>query len=391
MSINGSPLLQVSSIIERERTALTVLLDAEFAEPESCFIDQALRLLSEREDKLAAAYDGQLHPAQQDKLLGPQDTSREVAATTSEASINTASIAVAAEGVFPLQQQESPVPTALSRSQKKRMRKKKSDFSKESDRQKESNMQSNGNKFVYESIFELPRDKSPDIEGNMAAVFSDDEMTATLGVCRSNTSSSVPSDVTSSVRILELGTSVASSYDIDQLSNCDQPESMIPSESLRKLQLSTDVNAESLQFVLEEDLVVDPCTATEDASLRKSISSPAGICKIFADNSNCGGNKTFSSSDDSSLNTTGGNSSDNIKNSKANNITTARCGSGGSSGGNCNNPGKSTYHFYQAADGSHVYLHPLNMAMLTAHYGQVEHCPTSIQAAIVEKVIDPRF
>ena len=46
---------------------------------------------------------------------------------------------------------------------------------------------------------------------------------------------------------------------------------------------------------------------------------------------------------------------------------------------------KSVY-FYQATDGSHVYMHYLNMSMLSQEYGSLEYSPHVITARILEKV-----
>ena len=42
------------------------------------------------------------------------------------------------------------------------------------------------------------------------------------------------------------------------------------------------------------------------------------------------------------------------------------------------------YYFYQAADGQWLYLHPLNVRCLLAHYGSYAACPTTIHAKILE-------
>lgn len=47
---------------------------------------------------------------------------------------------------------------------------------------------------------------------------------------------------------------------------------------------------------------------------------------------------------------------------------------------------KPTFYFYQARNGSHVYLHSLNIKMLVQEYGSLEHCPPIIKAKLVEKV-----
>ncbi|KAF2363210.1 Zinc finger C3HC4 RING-type [Trinorchestia longiramus] len=45
---------------------------------------------------------------------------------------------------------------------------------------------------------------------------------------------------------------------------------------------------------------------------------------------------------------------------------------------------KAVHYFYQADDGSHVYLQPLNFAMLAREFGGAANCPTTISANIVE-------
>jgi len=40
------------------------------------------------------------------------------------------------------------------------------------------------------------------------------------------------------------------------------------------------------------------------------------------------------------------------------------------------------YYFYQADDGQHIYLHPLNMKVLLHQYGSYDRCPTDITARI---------
>ncbi|XP_069817360.1 E3 ubiquitin-protein ligase RNF10 isoform X2 [Dendropsophus ebraccatus] len=42
------------------------------------------------------------------------------------------------------------------------------------------------------------------------------------------------------------------------------------------------------------------------------------------------------------------------------------------------------YYFYQAVDGQHVYLHPVNVRCLVHEYGSLERCPEIITAPVVE-------
>ncbi|KAM9331538.1 E3 ubiquitin-protein ligase RNF10 [Gastrophryne carolinensis] len=42
------------------------------------------------------------------------------------------------------------------------------------------------------------------------------------------------------------------------------------------------------------------------------------------------------------------------------------------------------YYFYQAVDGQHVYLHPVNVRCLVHQYGSLERCPELITASVVE-------
>ncbi|CAH2295341.1 RING finger 10 [Pelobates cultripes] len=42
------------------------------------------------------------------------------------------------------------------------------------------------------------------------------------------------------------------------------------------------------------------------------------------------------------------------------------------------------YYFYQAEDGQHVFLHPVNVRCLVHEYGSLERCPEKITAAVVE-------
>lgn len=42
------------------------------------------------------------------------------------------------------------------------------------------------------------------------------------------------------------------------------------------------------------------------------------------------------------------------------------------------------YYFYQAVDGQHVYLHPVNVRCLIHEYGSLERCPETITATVVE-------
>ncbi|CAJ0965742.1 unnamed protein product [Ranitomeya imitator] len=42
------------------------------------------------------------------------------------------------------------------------------------------------------------------------------------------------------------------------------------------------------------------------------------------------------------------------------------------------------YYFYQAVDGQHVYLHPVNVRCLIHEYGSLERCPDTITANVVE-------
>lgn len=43
------------------------------------------------------------------------------------------------------------------------------------------------------------------------------------------------------------------------------------------------------------------------------------------------------------------------------------------------------FYFYQASDGQHIYLHPVNVEMLVHMYGALEYCPKVITGKIVEK------
>lgn len=47
-------------------------------------------------------------------------------------------------------------------------------------------------------------------------------------------------------------------------------------------------------------------------------------------------------------------------------------------------PVKDAYYFYQAADGQHIYIHPLNARCLVKEYGGLQHSPEVITANIVE-------
>lgn len=52
---------------------------------------------------------------------------------------------------------------------------------------------------------------------------------------------------------------------------------------------------------------------------------------------------------------------------------------------NCGPLGNSHYYyFYQAVDGQHVYLHPVNVRCLVHEYGSLERCPEKITATVVE-------
>ncbi|CAB3984535.1 RING finger 10, partial [Paramuricea clavata] len=42
------------------------------------------------------------------------------------------------------------------------------------------------------------------------------------------------------------------------------------------------------------------------------------------------------------------------------------------------------YYFYQAEDGQHIFLHPINARCLIKEYGSLEHCPQTIAGNIVE-------
>lgn len=42
------------------------------------------------------------------------------------------------------------------------------------------------------------------------------------------------------------------------------------------------------------------------------------------------------------------------------------------------------YYFYQAVDGQHIYLHPVNVRCLVHQYGSLEQCPEIITATVVE-------
>ncbi|XP_042858461.1 RING finger protein 10-like isoform X2 [Penaeus japonicus] len=46
---------------------------------------------------------------------------------------------------------------------------------------------------------------------------------------------------------------------------------------------------------------------------------------------------------------------------------------------------KSTYYFYQASNGAHIYLHTLNVQMLVHEYGDLVNCPAVFKARVVDK------
>merc|ERR1719193_1026085 len=46
--------------------------------------------------------------------------------------------------------------------------------------------------------------------------------------------------------------------------------------------------------------------------------------------------------------------------------------------------GESVFYFYQASDGQHIYLHPLNMKCLVHQFGSYERCPDEITAQITD-------
>ena len=50
-----------------------------------------------------------------------------------------------------------------------------------------------------------------------------------------------------------------------------------------------------------------------------------------------------------------------------------------------NNGPKSTYYFYQESYGSHIYLHSLNIRMLTKEYETLANCPTTLKGKVLEK------
>ncbi|KAG7177044.1 RING finger protein 10-like [Homarus americanus] len=49
------------------------------------------------------------------------------------------------------------------------------------------------------------------------------------------------------------------------------------------------------------------------------------------------------------------------------------------------NAPKSTFYFYQASNGAHIYMHAVNVQMLVQEYGALENCPPIIVAKVVEK------
>lgn len=46
---------------------------------------------------------------------------------------------------------------------------------------------------------------------------------------------------------------------------------------------------------------------------------------------------------------------------------------------------KATFYFYQESSGAHIYLHALNVSMLTAEFGSLENSPHTITAKVLEK------
>lgn len=49
------------------------------------------------------------------------------------------------------------------------------------------------------------------------------------------------------------------------------------------------------------------------------------------------------------------------------------------------NAPKSTYYFYQASNGAHIYLHTLNVQMLVHEYGDLVNCPPVFKGKVVDK------
>jgi len=265
----------VEDIVALELKALEVKMTLEAGEPEVIFIEQALALVRERSKRIPLEYPSDFDDVSEGFAglsldgAGEQKCKKSTTKLNQEATDKNSNLAMAQEG-------------SGKKSKNRRNRKPKRSLGVE-----------------FESVFDAPPPKSPELGCNM----------------------------TSELTLAEDGSVLASVVRRSSLSSDDHGRPEIGDCSEGSM-----VVKKQLQF-------------SED-----SKPSIEGICeeKNYAGAScaNIGNNATKS------------------------NVTT-------------NNNG--TVYFYQASDGSNIYLLPLNMAMLMHTYGSAERLPATITATVLEK------
>ena len=334
--------VQVLGIIGRERVALEVQLATEGGEPEACFIEEALALLAVRQGRLHDAYSHQdlAHCMQQVALLEQSSTSGEH--ITNEATAGATEDPMAAlDGGNQHASENCPDPTNVQ-SQKRLSNKKKY---KKKNRNKSTPNEQLNTVSSYESIFELPPLKPSEAFNNKTAVFTDGE--ASINSNSDNSLSTSPEFVSGDLSFLTMKSSPGEMSSQTEISDYNEIEKPLNMEFLQ-FQLETE---KQLEFESDKELT---CIT---AGITKSISSPADLASPTARND------SLPPVDDQEKSSLGD------KRSQPKTCV-----------------GRDVDHFYQASDGSHVYLHPLNMAMLNMHYGRADQLPLSIQAHVIEKV-----
>ncbi|CAL4066516.1 unnamed protein product [Meganyctiphanes norvegica] len=167
----------------------------------------------------------------------------------------------------------------------------------------------------------------------------------------------------------------------------DQPEACFIQEALSLL----EARHQLLKTVppTTEGTVADVASQMENLSLSSPEESPSTDRSFFSDTSEGDHTNPTSPSDDlafdlppvvGSVSPTVDETTVSVEDLDISLLQTEN-----NAGQNTHGVPKSAFYFYQAINGSNIYMHALNVQMLVKEFGALENCPHTIKAKIVEK------
>ncbi|XP_042224131.1 RING finger protein 10-like [Homarus americanus] len=169
----------------------------------------------------------------------------------------------------------------------------------------------------------------------------------------------------------------------------DQPEACFIDEALSLLRtrqdsLSSDSDVGELLIKAEEGLEAMSLSSPEEPSSGDSVSSVEEPLSLVSPTN---GETTFlSRSPALDSNQQGGGTDKPTITVEDLDISQLQPMNQNTQGGQApRNAPKSTFYFYQASNGAHIYMHAVNVQMLVQEYGALENCPPIIVAKVVEK------